>query len=216
MEIAATISPLTPFLKNIAIARANGAFGTMYQIKGNLQPYRHILTLLDIPHGRRKMRTNNYSDKELVDFAKEIGISYIAISYVASAKDLIYDYPTCAKIETLEGYNNIEEIAKAADILLIDRRDLATAIGIVNVPHAVKKIIEAAHRNGKKVIVASEFLISMLHGSNNEPALSEVHDVIATKQLGGDYICLAEETAIAKNPEYIAEIAGRIIDSKFT
>lgn len=214
MEIAATISPLTPSLNNITIARVNGAFGSKDQINQLLSPYikKGIITFLDLPRQRKKMRTNNYSDVELVELAKAIGITYVAVSYVGSPADLIYDYPMCAKIETAEGLNNIDAIAAAADMIIVDRRDLATSIGIAKVPAAVKKIITATHQQGKKVVLASEFLINMVDGS--EPSLAEVHNVLDAYNNGADYLLLAEETALGRDPQKIIDLVGSIIEAE--
>jgi len=210
MEIAATISPLTQKLNGIAIARVNGAFGEFEQIAELLRPYqaRGVTTLLDLPHGRNKFRTNSYTDAELFEFAKRQGISYVAVSYVGSANDLVYDYPTCAKIETVAGLNNIEEIAQRADLILIDRRDLATSIGIARVPQAVRHIVAVSHQCGKRVVVASEFLISMVDGS--DPTLAEVHNVLDAYQLGADYLLLSEETALGRHPQSIVDMVQNI------
>ncbi|MEK7510260.1 MAG: pyruvate kinase [Patescibacteria group bacterium] len=207
LRLCATISPITPHLKDIEMARANGAFGTFEQMTRNLDPYlrNSIRTFVDIPNGRTKPRTNSYTDDEIIQHAKAIGVTFIALSYVGSARDLRHDYPTIAKIETAEGFKNIKEIAAAAQMILIDRRDLASAIGIMNVPGAVRSIIDTAHEAGKEVILASEFLFSMLNSL--EPTLAEVENVRRAKELGADYLVLAEETAISKNPAYIFQVA---------
>jgi len=214
MEIAATISPITPELKGITIARVNGAFGTKEQIRQLLLPYQQkgITTFIDLPRQRKKMRTNQYTDRELLELAQASKFSYVAVSYVDSPDDLIYNYPTLAKIETATGLANIDQIAAKADMIIVDRRDLATAIGIAQVPMAVKKIIEATHRHGKKIILASEFLINMVNGG--EPSLAEVHNVLEAGANGADYLLLAEETALGKDPQAIIDLIGSVMKSK--
>lgn len=214
MEIAATISPLTPVLKNIVIARVNGAFGNKAQIRQLLIPYQSqgITTMIDLPRQRKKIRTNQYTDLELVELAKEMGVSYVAVSYVESPDDLIYQYPMCAKIETAKGLANIAEIAKRADMIIVDRRDLATSIGIAKVPIAVQNIIKITHQQGKKVILASEFLINMIDG--NEPSLAEVHNVLEASINGADYLLLAEETALGKEPQAIIDLVMDVVKSR--
>jgi len=214
MEIAATISPITPELKGITIARVNGAFGTKEQIRQLLLPYQQkgITTFIDLPRQRKKMRTNQYTDRELLELAQVSKFSYVAVSYVDSPDDLIYNYPTLAKIETATGLANIDQIAAKADMIIVDRRDLATAIGITQVPMAVKKIIESTHRHGKKIILASEFLINMVNGG--EPSLAEVHNVLEAGANGADYLLLAEETALGKDPQAIIDLIGSVMKSK--
>ncbi len=210
VEIAATVSPITPELEGIAIARWNGAFGTFDQMAQTLSPYKEkgIAILLDLPRNRKKHRTNQYTDEELVEFAKKFGVSYVAVSYAEHPDDLKYDHPMCAKIETRRGYESIDDIAKKADIILVDRRDLATSIGIENVPRAIEHIIDAAHKNHKKVILASEFLLNMTGGG--EPTLAEVQNVRSAAAHRADYLLLSEETAIGKDPQYIVEFVKNV------
>jgi pyruvate kinase len=215
MQIGSTISPITPSLTHIAIARVNGAFGSMAQMRESLAPYLNegLITFVDIPNGRTKPRTNNYSDKALVEFVKETWISHIALSYVNSPDDLIYDHKTIAKIETADGYKNIKPIARKADMVLIDRRDLATAIGVENVPHAVRSIITASHAVDTPVIVASELLLSMV--SSPEPTLAEASDIARCAELGADYVLLAEETAIGRHPQQAIDFVRKLVTDSY-
>src|SRR5512146_1325676 len=160
---------------------------------------------LDLPHGRKKLRTNAYTDAQLVTWAAGHGIDYLAISYVKSAADLCWDYPSIAKIETAEALEDLPAIAARAAMLLVDRRDLATAVGILQLPPAVAEVRRAARVAGKPLIIASELLLSLLQ--HNEPTLAEAMDVATC---AADYLLLAEETALSANAQYIVNVAREL------
>ena len=80
-----------------------------------------------------------------------------------------------AKIENEEGIKNIDEIAKASDIVMVARGDLGTELSVENIPVYQLDIIKATKEHNKKVIVATEMLESMTH--NPSPTRAEVNDV---------------------------------------
>lgn len=203
MKIIATMSPKTPELLGVDVVRINGAFGNINEWREIISKNVDKTVFIDIPNGRKKLRTSDYSDDEIVEIAKELKVNYIAISYVNSVADLKWDYPMIAKIETEQGLKNIDSISKVADKILIDRRDLVTSIGIYNIDEAVDKIIEFSKLNGKEVFIASELLISMLQ--NNEPTISEAQMIKRLIKSGASGFVLAEETAKSNNPQYIVD-----------
>lgn len=203
MKIIATMSPKTPELLGIDIIRINGAFGNIDEWKEIIENSNNKPVFIDIPNGRKKLRTSDYSDDEIVGLAKKMGVDYIAISYVNNVGDMKWDYPTIAKIETAQGVENIDTIVKKADKVLIDRRDLVTSIGINNLDEAINRVIESVKANNKEVFVASELLISMLQ--NNEPTISEAQMISRLTKSGVDGFVLAEETARSNNPQYIVD-----------
>jgi pyruvate kinase len=208
MKIVATISPITPVLNDIDMVRINGAFLDFERSYDTIRVYKElgIPCFVDIPNGRKKIRTNKYTDEQIVNWCKKNNIDYIALSYVNSPDDLKYNYRTIAKIETEQGLKNCCDIAKEADKVLIDRRDLATAIGITNLAKAIDKIKIESKKAGTKLMIASEVLFSMIQ--NVEPTIAEV---VQIGSLDCDYIVLAEETAISKNAQYIINTIKQII-----
>ena len=176
-KILCTISPMNNQLKGMDMARINGAFGTREEII-NLIRSVNVPVILDIPRGRTKPKTTDLSDEELIKLAIKEGLKYIGISYVKSATDIFevrnvaspHSVKLISKIETKEAIENIDQIISASDGVMIDRGDLANAIGIEKLPRNQKRIIRKCNLVGKPVIVATEMLMSMVENSGLRPA----------------------------------------------
>ena len=220
-KIIATISPSTEDLVGIDIGRINGSFGTKEEIIAlaeRIQTKMDASVILDLPRSRKKARTNSYSDDELIEIAKASGISFLGLSYVCSGKDVDEirekikgtDIKLISKIEAKEAEANLDNILQASDGVMIDRGDLANAIGLEFLPRLQKKIIDKSNRYGKMVIVATEMLMSMVE--DTEPTKAEVLDIANAVSDGADYVMLSEETAIGKHPNHVVRTMKRVID----
>ncbi len=148
-------------------------------------------------------------DRKDLDFAlKSLDFDFVALSFVRTAKDLRSlrnilkkhnsKIRTVAKIETPQAVDNIDEILKEADAVMVARGDLATEIGVENVPMVQKRIIKKANALGKPVIVATQMLESMIHSP--VPTRAEVSDVSNAILDGADAVMLSEETAMGDYP----------------
>lgn len=221
VKIISTISPQTQKLRGIDICRINCAFGTRQEI-GNLakrikDSWGQKL-LLDLPMHRKKLRTNRLSFNELIELAKKIKPHYAALSYVKSHQDMRdfkdkfsgTEIKIVAKIETVEALKDIDRIIAFSDLVMIDRGDLAAAIGIEKLPRAQKRIVNKCNQQGKQVVVATEFLLSMVE--KNEPTKSEVVDIANAISDGADFIMLSEETAIGKYSQHSVDVVKKIIN----
>ena len=110
------------------------------------------------------------SDKKMIAFSVEQKVDFIGISFVESAKHLNLirklikkDSPKIvAKIENKKGVESLEEIIHEADVIMIDRGDLATETNIETLGINQKKIIKKAIDFSKPVIVATEMLDNMI------------------------------------------------------
>ncbi|MBF0494290.1 MAG: NTP transferase domain-containing protein [Candidatus Omnitrophica bacterium] len=221
-KIICTISPTTPRLKNVDVARVNGAFGSAKEIAGLIKKIRKnnegIEILLDLPRDRKKHRTNDLNDDAILDIATAGKIEMVGVSYVRDRKEidgikkkiLGTGIKVVAKIETAEAIDNIEGIIDASDILMIDRGDLAAAIGIEMLARAQKRVVRKCNQFGKEVIVATELLKSMQ--TNTEPTKAEVVDIANSISDGADYLMLSEETALGKYPQHAVDVLNRLID----
>ena len=124
------------------------------------------------------------------------------MSYVKSHRDVENfkkhfegtDIKIVSKIEAAEALQDLDRIILFSDAIMIDRGDLAISIGIEKLHQAQKRIVRKCNELGKQVIVATEFLLSMVDKS--EPTKSEVVDIANAISDGADFIMLSEETAI--------------------
>lgn len=124
-------------------------------------------------------------DVELIKFGIQHGVDYIAVSFVASAKDIIKckeiikenngKQKVIAKIERAVALENLDEIIQEADAVMVARGDLGNDIPIEKVPFAQSDIISRCKFSQKPVIVATQMMLSMT--KNIEPTRAEVTDV---------------------------------------
>ncbi len=160
-------------------------------------------------------------DKADLTMALSMGVDYVAVSFVKSAQDILAvkkqinqlqsSAKVVAKIETREAIDNLESIIEAADLVMVARGDLGIEMGIAKVPFLQKKIIQVAKSLGKKVIVATQMMSSMM--TNPTPTRAEVSDIANAVYDGADMIMFSEETAVGKYPALVVQIAREIIRS---
>lgn len=220
-KIIATVSPDTEDLKGIDIGRINGSFGDAEAITALAKRITNdmgVPAMLDLPRTRKKKRTNSYNDDELIKIAQDAGISFLGLSYVCNGDDVreIREKVTdsniklISKIEVDDAEKNLDDILAASDGVMIDRGDLANAVGLEKLPRLQKKIIKKSNQHGKMVIVATEMLMSMVE--DKEPTKAEVLDIANAVSAGADYVMLSEETAVGKHPNHVVSVMKSIID----
>ena len=163
------------------------------------------------------------SDKDEADlrWALRLGADMIALSFVRDAKDIervheIMDeegvrLPVIAKIEKPQAVENLREIIKAFDSVMVARGDLGVELPFEEVPLVQKLAIEIARRNAKPVIVATQVLESMIE--NSRPTRAEVSDCANAVLDGADAIMLSGETSVGKWPIEAVTTMARIIAS---
>lgn len=158
-------------------------------------------------------------DRELMKFAVENRIKYIALSYVKTAAEI----EECrkhveslggkakfiAKIERPEALANISEIIKSADAIMVARGDLSKNIPIEKLPSTERELIRLAKEAKKPVIVATGMLTSMLE--HTSPTQAEVTDINYAVNLGTDAVLLTDETAAGKHPVECVQVMEKVI-----
>lgn len=150
------------------------------------------------------------TEKDLKDleFGLKHGVDYVALSFVRFGKDIrqlreIIDQQKSqarivAKIEMLEALENLEEIVRLSDVVMVARGDLAVEIGQSRLPSSQKKIIALCNQLGKPVITATQMLDSMVE--NPRPTRAEITDVANAVLDGTDAVMLSAESASGKYP----------------
>ena len=163
------------------------------------------------------------SNKDEADlrWALRLRADMVALSFVRDAKDIervheIMDegggrLPVIAKIEKPQAVENLREIIKAFDGVMVARGDLGVELPLEDVPLVQKLAIEIARRNAKPVIVATQVLESMIE--NPRPTRAEVSDCANAVLDGADAIMLSGETSVGKWPIEAVTMMARIIES---
>lgn len=150
------------------------------------------------------------TDKDSKDllFGIANNVDYVALSFVQDPADIRQiksmikalgsDVPVVAKIEKLPAIDNIDEIAELADGLMVARGDLGVEANVERVPTLQRKIINAAAKYGKPVVIATQMLESMI--TNPRASLAEVADVANGVLDGADCLMLSGEVASGRYP----------------
>src|SRR3989441_3557401 len=121
-------------------------------------------------------------DREDVAQAVELGVDYLALSFVRRADDigelrgLVPDaVKLVAKIEKAAALDDLDGILQASDAVMVARGDLGVELPFEEVPVVQKRLIRDANRHGKPVITATQMLESMVH--HPRPTRAEASDV---------------------------------------
>jgi pyruvate kinase len=161
------------------------------------------------------------SDKDEADlrWGLRVGADLIALSFVRSAADVddvrrIMDeegirVPVIAKIEKPQAVDNLEEIVRAFDGIMVARGDLGVELPLEQVPMVQKRAVELARRAAKPVIVATQVLESMIQLPR--PTRAEASDCANAVLDGADAIMLSGETSVGKYPLEAVRTMARII-----
>lgn len=158
------------------------------------------------------------TDKDKADlaFAVEHELDMVALSFVRRAQDIDEmraliprTMLVVAKIEKDVALENIEEIMRATDAVMVARGDLGVELPFEEVPYAQKHIIATANRMGRPVITATQMLESMIE--NPRPTRAEASDVANAILDGTDAVMLSAETAAGHHPRLAVEAMRRII-----
>ena len=158
-------------------------------------------------------------DSSDIRFGLEQGINYIAASFVRKPEDIedirallkeknMEDVQIFPKIESQEGIDNIDEIIKVSDGVMIARGDMGVEIPAENVPLVQKKMIRRCNEMGKPVITATQMLDSM--EENPRPTRAEVSDVANAVFDGTDATMLSGESANGDWPVEAVSTMARI------
>jgi pyruvate kinase len=153
-----------------------------------------------------------------LEFALQLGVDYVALSFVRSAAD-VRDLKALieqagahahviAKIEKSDAVDVLDEILAETDAVMVARGDLGVEIGPALVPLIQKRIILKALERGKPVITATQMLETMIHSA--EPTRAEASDVANAILDGTSALMLSGETAVGDYPVEAVAYMDRI------
>jgi pyruvate kinase len=181
---------------------------------GRLKSKRHV----NLPGIRVNLPSITAKDREDILFGMKQEVDFIALSFVREANDVRElrkllgaksdKIKVIAKIEDQEGVKNLEEIVAISDGVMVARGDLGVEINIEDLPNVQRKIVRLCHEYGKRVIVATHLLESMIE--NPIPTRAEVTDVSNAVYEEVDAIMLSGETTVGKYPLKCVEYMDRI------
>ena len=148
-------------------------------------------------------------DEEDIRYACQHEGDFIACSFVSTADDVLAvrkilaeenrsDMLIIAKIESMTGINNIDEIINVSDGIMVARGDLGVEVPMTKLPIMQKMMARKCRENGKICVVATEMLESMKTGLR--PTRAEVSDVANAVLDGTDAVMLSGETTMGKSP----------------
>ena len=161
------------------------------------------------------------TEQDFIDLSLAIdeGADWIALSFVRSPRDkesvdlILKDkkatIPVIAKIEKWEALENLDKIIDTFDGVMVARGDLGVEIPQEQVPLIQKKIISAANKAGKPVIIATQLLETMIKSPT--PTRAEISDIANAIFDGADALLVTGETAIGKFPQKVIEVLNKVI-----
>lgn len=161
------------------------------------------------------------TEKDLadLDFALTMNVDWVGLSFVRSARDIIElkhiiqtrkcKAKVVAKIEKPEAIDDIDDILRASDALMVARGDLGVEIPYQNVPLIQKMLISKGRSHSKPVIVATQMMESMI--TSISPTRAEVNDVANAVLDGADAVMLSAETSVGKFPVEVIRTMTNIV-----
>jgi pyruvate kinase len=183
---------------------------------GKLGSRRHI----NLPGVRVSLPALTAKDLADVELGLELGVDFIALSFVREAKDILElkeliarsgrpSLPlVVAKVEDQQAVSNFNEIATMADAIMVARGDLGIEMPYEELPIIQRKMVKTCLRIGRPVIVATHMLESMIQ--TPVPTRAEVTDVANAVFEQADAIMLSGETSVGRYPVKCVEVLDRI------
>ncbi len=177
---------------------------------------------VNVPGVELSMPYLSETDMNDLEFGAKLGFDFIAASFVRSAADVAYlrkftnalgwrSVRIIAKIENMDGVNNIDEIINEADGIMVARGDMGVEIPFEKIPSIQKRLIKKAYSAGKQVVTATQMLESMI--TNPRPTRAEITDVANAVYDGTSAVMLSGETAAGAHPVEAVETMALIAES---
>ncbi len=176
---------------------------------------------INVPGCKLSMPYLSEKDRDDIAFAVAEDFDFIAASFVTNHNDVVQirrELAKCegeniriiAKIENAEGVDNIDEIIRYADGIMVARGDMGVEINMEEIPIIQKELISKAYKAGKVVVTATQMLESMV--KNPRPTRAEATDVANAIYDGTSAIMLSGETAAGLYPVEAVKTMARIAE----
>ncbi len=158
------------------------------------------------------------TDKDRADlaFGLELGVDWVALSFVQrpqdiiEARELIGDKAwIMAKLEKPAAIEHLDEIVNLSNGVMVARGDLGVEMPPEQVPVLQRRIVRAARKAGRPVVIATQMLESMI--TSPVPTRAEASDVATAIYEGADAVMLSAESASGHHPVEAVTMMNRII-----
>jgi pyruvate kinase len=193
----------------------NGEVHSRVRVGGPLRSNKGV----NLPNVRTSVPSLTEKDVRDLEFGLAHDVDIIALSFVRSEQDVLdlmgridasgKAVSVIAKIEKPEAVDDIDDIVREADGIMVARGDLGIEMSMEKVPATQKMVIRKAMAAAKPVITATQMLESMIE--NPRPTRAEASDVANAVLDGSDALMLSGETAVGKHPVRVVEAMSRII-----
>lgn len=173
---------------------------------------------VNLPDSKLTIASITPKDWEDLEFALKYKASWVALSFVRTADDIIelkkkiiqkHSVKVIAKIEKPEAIENLDEIIQVADGIMVARGDLGVELPLEKVPLIQKDIVRKCIKASKPVIVATQMMESMI--TNPTPTRAEVNDVANAMIDGADAVMLSGESSVGLYPIEVIKVLRRIL-----
>ena len=176
--------------------------------------------VIHINNSYLKLPFISLKDKENILYAIKKNVDFLALSYVRDEQDILSvvdmliesendHIEIISKIETNEAYENLEEILKVSDGVIVSRGDLGVNVSLEKLPMYQKEILKLARSNEKIGLVSTNFLKSMV--KEKTPSRGEVLDIYNTVLDKADGLILTDETTIGENALESIDMMNKIL-----
>lgn len=176
---------------------------------------------VNVPGASLSMPYISDSDRDDIIFCAELGFEFLAASFARSKEDILEvrkllsehgsDMKIIAKIENMQGVQNLEEILDVSDGIMVARGDLGVEVPLEELPILQKRMIKLANVKGKHVVTATQMLDSMM--KNPRPTRAETTDVANAIYDGTTAIMLSGESANGMYPVESVQTMARIAET---
>lgn len=183
--------------------------------QGEMKSRRHI-NLPGVPVRLPPLTKKDYAD---LDLGVELGADFFALSFAREPAhiqhlQLLLDQKgsnarVIAKIENQQAIDNIDALVESSAGIMVARGDLGSECPIEDLPLIQRTIVERCSYHGRKVIVATQMLESMIE--NPVPTRAEVTDIFNAVIEQVDCVMLSGETSVGRYPDKCVEVLDRVI-----